>query len=198
MSSTPSLLGFICCIRWPKPGKSLSILSLFHCRLSVRRSDTLRSITDSWMGPKGLVWVLSDIHQSFQILVFSPFPMAFPRFSWRRSLPCRILRHPWEQTAGTLTSRKLFLWQYLPVSTLANKQFGAVNILHAIFASNAWLKIWISLSPSPPVPFGFVNLSQANQHIPFLSGALSHQKRVKADFILLQRLCGSLAVGSRT
>lgn len=165
MSSAPSLLDLIFWICELNSGKNWSTLVLFQLRSSVRRSETLRSRADSWIGPIGLVRVLREIHKSFQTFVFWPFQMAFPKFSWSKSLPWRILLHPCEQTAGSWTSRKLFLWQYLPVRTRASKQLGEVRILQTTFASNAWLNSWISLSPSPPDALGYVSLSQATQHI---------------------------------
>lgn len=67
-----------------------------------------------------------------------------------------------------------------------------VSILQLSFPSNASLKCCISLKPNPPCFFDFVNFSQEIQHIFFLSGFESHQNRVRADWILLHRLAGSL------
>ncbi|CDY14227.1 BnaA08g13580D [Brassica napus] len=88
-------------------------------------------------GPQNLSCSSRDIHESLQTLVVIPFPMAFPSFSLRRFLPCKIPLHPCEQTLGRSTSRKFFLWQYLPIRILARKLSGTVIILHAILAKKA-------------------------------------------------------------
>lgn len=141
MSSAPTLLGFIHWICELKSGKYCSILAFFHCKSSVGRSETLISRADSWIGPIGLELLSNDIHVSFQTFVFWSLPIAFPRFSLSRSLPCRMLLQLCEHTAGSWASRKLFLWQYFPVRTRASKQLGEVNILQATFSKSAWLII---------------------------------------------------------
>nr|VDD01130.1 unnamed protein product [Brassica oleracea] len=50
----------------------------------------------------------------------------------------------------------------------------------------------MSRNPSPPAYFGSVIVSHATQHIFFLSGLASHQKRVSMDWIWLHRETGSL------
>ena len=120
-----------------------------------------------------------------------PLPTAFPMFSVSRFLPCNIPLHPWEHAWGESTSRKCFPWQYFPNKTRARRQLGSVTMRHASFANRAWLNNCISLSPSPPIALGVVNLSQANQQIFFFSSAPSHQNLVKTDCILLHRLTGS-------
>lgn len=72
-------------------------------------------------GPHIFTCSSRDSHESLQIFVVIPLPMAFPKFYRNRFLPCIIPLHPWEQVAGRSTIRKFFLWQYLARSTLASK-----------------------------------------------------------------------------
>lgn len=159
-SSTPLMLGWRHWILAAHAGKISSSLVLFHSISEVNKSATFRSRCSSEIGPIGLVVSSSDIQESFHTLVVWPLPNAFPRCSFRRSLPCRIPFHPCEHAWGVSTSRKFLFWQYFLTSILASKLSGPVRIRHANLARRAWLKICMSLSPKPPPALGFVSFSQ--------------------------------------
>ena len=82
-SSAPVELGFKHCICSARSGKSSSILCLFHLSSEVSRSATVRSRADSLIGPIGFRILSNEIQESFQILVVCPFPIDFPRFSFK-------------------------------------------------------------------------------------------------------------------
>lgn len=166
--------------------------ALFHSLVSfVRISATIRSISWRGMGPMGLRLVSGWVQESLHGLVFSPFPMTFPRCFNSTSRPQRIPLHPWEQVDPVETLANDSLLQYFVRSILERRQFSLVKILQATFSSKAWLKAWTSRKPSPPKLLGFVKESQDFQQI-FLSPFLeSHQKRVSTDCIWLQRLTGN-------
>ena len=139
MSVAPVVLGRRDWICAAISGKISAILCLFHLKSVVRRSETRKSNTAYVQGPIGFTLSDSEIHESCQTFVVCPFPMTFPRFDFKSSRPCSILRHPWEHTEGTDTSRKLLLWQYFPNRIRESRQLGTVRILHATLARRAWL-----------------------------------------------------------
>ena len=136
-SSAPVELGFKHCICSARSGKSSSILCLFHLSSEVSRSATVRSRADSLIGPIGFRILSNEIQESFQILAVCPFPIDFPRFSFKRSRPWSILFYPWEQLCEGAISRKLLLWQYFPMRIREKRLSGAVIIRQASFANRA-------------------------------------------------------------
>lgn len=102
-----------------------------------------------------------------------------------------MLLHPWEQEGGVVTSKRLLLWQYLPVRTLASRHVGFVRTHHAFLAKMAWLNACISWNPRPPFAFCFVRSCQEIQLIFLFWSHPSHQNLVKTDWILLHKLAGS-------
>lgn len=132
-----------------------------------------------------------EIQGSDKTLISVPSPIALPRFEISKSRPAKIPVHPWDEDFEGWTLSRDVLWQYFPSRTRASKQFGLVSIRHGSFASKAVLKAWISLNPSPHIPLGLVSVSQDTQHIFFLPVFESHQNRVSADWIILQRPTGS-------
>ena len=156
-----------------------------------KRSETYVSSSSSLAGPIGRTSVSALIHASCHTLAEFPSPIAFPRLGAIRSRAWIIPRHPWEQAVVGLTVRKEALWQYLPRKTWDRRQSGLVRTRHDCLARSALLKSWMSRNPNPPIFFGFESLVQDVQHILFLLSLPSHQKRVMADWILLQRLTGS-------
>lgn len=149
------MLGFILRMSVRYWGRTSLILWMFQTALPRhKKSATTRSWCSSFAGPMGLIGWRELSQGSFQILVLSPFPMALLRLVTRRSLPARILRHPWDAAFGGSTTRKDSLLQYLPLRTLESKQSGFEMIRQACFASKAVLKAWISLMPRPPNALG--------------------------------------------
>ena len=108
------------------------------------------------------------------------------------SLPVQMPRHPSEEEAATIQSRKEDVLQYFPKTILAKRQDGDFKIRQLTFASKASLKFVISLNPSSLSFLVLAIFDQAIQHIFFLSADESHQKCVRADWIILQREVGSL------
>nr|VDD37665.1 unnamed protein product [Brassica oleracea] len=76
------------------------------------------------VGPIGFRFLSGHIQESDQMLVDSPFPIAFPRWLRRRSLPWRMPLQPCEMLEAGVVRRKDELLQYLPVRILASRQFG--------------------------------------------------------------------------
>lgn len=185
ISYAPLVLGLMVWICDASNGKISSSLRRFHLRSDVRRSETRKSNTSSVQGPIGFTFFSKEIQESCHTFVDIPFPIAFPRCGFRSSRPWRMLRHPWEHTVGTDTSKMLLLWQYFPSKILVSRQLGTVRILHASFANRTWLNSWMSRRPSPPSAFGFVRVSQETQHIFLFPSGPSHQNLVNADRILL-------------
>lgn len=104
-------------------------------------------------------------HGSSQILIFAPFPTTQPSFFRRRSLPTRILCHPWEAALGEVQLKRFPSGQYLLKRVLPSSPYGFSRRRTLIFAKKASLKSWISLTPRPPLHFGRVNFSQEIQAI---------------------------------
>ncbi|CAA7045268.1 unnamed protein product [Microthlaspi erraticum] len=109
-----------------------------------------------------------------------------------RDLPMRTPLQPCEDEVEVGTSRKLWSLQYFPCRTRSNRQFGFCRIRQLSLASRASLKLWISRKPKPPEVLDFVIFVHEIQLIFCSEGVESHQKRVSADCIRLQRLTGIL------
>ena len=172
--------------------KMVSTSGLFHLLISrVRRSATTRSLVAYVGGPKGSSFEVGDIHESDQILVVFPLPMAFPSCSFKTWIPARTPLHPWDADAGHWAVRRLELWQYLPSKSLASKPSGFVNMRQEFLASMARLKSWTSRKPSPPRSLCCERASHEIQQIFRVEGSWSHQKRVRADLIWSQRPIGN-------
>lgn len=100
-----------------------------------------------------------EIQGSDQIFVSVPSPMTLLKCFNIRSRPAKIPVQLCEEDFVTCTLRKFALWQYLRRRTRVSKQLGLVSILQEIFAKRAVLKVWISLKPILPIPFGSVSFS---------------------------------------
>ena len=135
MSAAPVSLGLKHLIWSTSRGTNSSNLASFHFMSVVSRSDTLRSSPFSWTGQKKLIFFSRGSQESFHTLVSSLFPIALPTFPFSKSLPCSMLLHLCEHTAGACASKNDILWQYFQSSTRTSRQSGAIKILHACFAN---------------------------------------------------------------
>lgn len=124
--------------------------------------------------------------------VLSLSPIAHPRWFFVRSLPIKMPLHPCEQPNGAYTARNSVVLQYFPVRTLALRQSGLSMIRQLSLARRASLKHWMSLKPSPPSFLDLVSVMYVTHDIFRWSGLSSHQNRVRADCILLQKDSGSI------
>lgn len=156
------------------------------------RSETFKSFVSSVGGPIGLRGSDRDSQGLFQTEVAFPFPITLPIRGFSKSRPIHRLLHPWEAVFETVQFRKGDDLQYLPNSTLARRQSGFDNNLQLSFARRALLKVLMSLKPRPLCLKDLVIFLQEIQHIFFFPALESHQKRVRADCILLHREFGSL------
>lgn len=83
--------------------------------------------------------------------------------------------------------------QYFPRRILARRESGFVSILQPILASRAWLKLWISLKPRPPMLLGCVSLSQEIQQIflelTFIRSNYSQRKKLNYSLSVKKIRC---------
>lgn len=170
-----------------KPGKVVLIFSMFHALVL-----GIKILTSLVGGPVRWSGLHRDSQGSVYTLVVFPFPIVFPSFLFSSSFPIMIALQPWAAELGAELSRKEEELQYLPFRNRASMQSRFVRILQLNFARRASLNAWMSLKRNPLIFLLLLSFSHETHHIFFFSIFVSHQKRVRVDCILLQRLVRSL------
>lgn len=157
-----------------------------------KREATLMNSDSLVGGPMGASQAEVERQGSFQTLTSSPLPIAQSTWFLIRSLPIRIPFQPWEQLDRDEVWRKSISGNYFPRSTRATRQSGDTRVFQLSFTSIASLKHCMPINPRPPSSLDLIIVFQDTHDIFLSSGLASHQKRVKTDWILLQRETGSL------
>lgn len=186
LSGAPEKLGLMASISCSWKGRNWRIFSKLHTFSSDWKSSaTVRFTSDSGAGPIVLVWEEELSHGSSQTLRFMPFPTAHPELFEMIFLPSMIPLQPWEHAEGIGAERKESDEQYLPKRILASRLLGYLTIRQLNLVRKASLILSISRKSSPPWSFGRVIVSHAIHDIFRFLSRSSHQKRVRADWILL-------------
>lgn len=112
---------------------------------------------------------------------------GFPRWLSMISCPRNMSFQTCEKEEVMEMLRKEGLWQYFSKKMQESKQLELVVNLRTIFATRAWLKIWMSQNHKPPKILGLVRGSQETHQIFLVPSFEFHQKLVSIDCIFLHR-----------
>ena len=115
-----------------------------------------------------------------------PSPIRWIKPLSKAFLPAMIAFQVEDAPLGIEAWRKSVCGKYFPFSTLEHKESRLVRMRQPCLPSIARLNKWGSRKPKPPLIFGSVNLSHANQCKDFLSIELPHQYLAMGEVISLQ------------